>query len=437
MSIYRAWGFDGNPLSSLPIEANERGELMCVGRERELTTLINRIRTPPKIATIEGPNGVGKTSLINVAAFRIFRDDLTRATEELLVPCRRSFQLTEKTDAESFRIDVLLEVAQTLFERQQELRQAGLNPSQNKTLERWMNSPDVASWGAQLGASELNAGVSRTPLLNTSEGFNRSGFARLVSEWLAQTFPRPDSGGVLCVIDNLELLRTSKSARDVLETIRDDALNLPGLRWVFAGAKGIMLSVARSPRLEGYLHKPIELGGIAHTEVGQVLPKRIRGFEVQPGMGELPISPQDFELVYETFGRNLRHALSRADDFCMYASERGQLPSQSRVNSEFLSWQDKDAAEVYSSIRSELTERPWQVFLTAVSLDRSFSPGEYEVFEANSQMALRPHLAELERVSLIESAQDETDKRRRNVNLTAKAYLVKYHHERQSQGGHS
>jgi hypothetical protein len=33
-------------------------------------------------------------------------------------------------------------------------------------------------------------------------------------------------------------------------------------------------------------------------------------------------------------------------------------------------------------------------------------------------------------VGLIESAQDEGDKRRRNVNVTAKGYLVNYHHER-------
>jgi hypothetical protein len=293
-----------------------------------------------------------------------------------------------------------------------------------------MNSPDVAGWGAQLGSRDISASVNKASSLNTSEGFNRSGLARLVSEWLGQTFPRPDSGGVLCVIDNMELLRTSKSARDVLETIRDDVLRLPGLRWVFAGAKGIMLSVARSPRLEGYLHKPIELGGIAHNEVAQVLPRRIRGFEVQEGIGELPISPQDFELVYDSFGRNLRHALSRADDFCMEASERGLFPRDARASSEFLSWQDNDAADVYSSIRSELTERPWDVFLTAMELNRSFSPGEYVLFQANSQMALRPHLAELERVGLIESAQDETDKRRRNVNVTAKAYLVKYYHEK-------
>src|ERR1039458_267474 len=52
--------------ASLP--ASELGERLLVGRAEELRSLERKISSGPKIATLEGLNGVGKTSIVNVAA---------------------------------------------------------------------------------------------------------------------------------------------------------------------------------------------------------------------------------------------------------------------------------------------------------------------------------------------------------------------------------
>jgi Winged helix DNA-binding domain len=423
MSVYAKWGFSTNPFTTKPVESSSLGVRIFAGREKELAALRRRLLSPPKMATVEGPNGVGKTSLVNVAAYQLFAEQLEQANDELLVPCQKGFQLAEDTEPATFKNDVLLAVAQTLIARREDIVSSGLQSGRNAPLGRWLNSPEVKSWGATIA----NFGAQGARAMNESAGFQQSGMSEAIVAWLRQTFPSTGSGGVLCVIDNLELIRSSAGARRLLEQLRDEVFQLEGLRWVFSGAMGIVLSVAGSPRLEGYLHQPVEVGELTQDAVRAVIPKRIEAFEVSPGMGVLPIAPDDFTLVYESIGKNLRHTLSRADDFCMFVADQGVSPAQARDKSAFLEWLAKDAKVTHDAVLSDLTPRPWDVFQRALQLGGTFSPSAYEEFGANSQMALRPHVAELERVGLVASVQDETDGRRRTVSVTAKGWLVNYH----------
>lgn len=423
VSVYGQWGFRANPFTTRPVESSEVGSRIFAGRENELATLRRRLVSPPKMATVEGPNGVGKTSLVNVATYQLYSEQLEQANDSLLVPCHKGFQLSEETEPDAFRTEVLLAVAQTLISRRKDIENSGLKCAKNAPLERWLNSTELRSWGATLGPIGAQGAV--TP--NDTDGFRQSGLQEAVVAWLRQTFPSSEAGGVVCTIDNLELLRSSAEARRMLEQLRDPVFQLDGLRWVFSGATGIVLSVASSPRLEGYLHQPIEIGELTQAAVRAVIPKRVAAFEEATGMGELPISADDFTLVYESIGKNLRHTLSRADDFCMYAADIGLQPTAARERSSFLEWLANDAKRTHDAVVADLTPRPWEVFRRALELGGTFSPSSYEKFGANSQMALRPHVLELERVGVVSSIQDETDGRRRTVTVTPKGWLVNYH----------
>jgi hypothetical protein len=46
---------------------------------------------------------------------------------------------------------------------------------------------------------------------STSSGFSAAGFRNTIRMWLEMAFPTRSSGGFLCVIDNLELLETSRT----------------------------------------------------------------------------------------------------------------------------------------------------------------------------------------------------------------------------------
>src|SRR5947209_2785217 len=93
MSIYQSWGFIDTPFATTALEPNDLGSKLLVGRDAEVDQLTRRIVNAPKMPTLEGPNGIGKTSLVNVTSYRAFQRFMNGDNVPLLVPCRKSFQL--------------------------------------------------------------------------------------------------------------------------------------------------------------------------------------------------------------------------------------------------------------------------------------------------------------------------------------------------------
>src|SRR5690606_32625496 len=151
------------------------------------------------------------------------------------------------------------------------LKSRGLAVPNTSSVDKWLNAPLFKSGG--FGANVLGSGgeVSRGTEPNTSQGFTEAGFLAIVTRWLRECFPSRQSGGFICVIDNLELLETSQAARSLLESMRDSVLDLPGLRWVLCGARGIMRTAASSQRLEGRLAEPLELRPVDDKSVADVI----------------------------------------------------------------------------------------------------------------------------------------------------------------------
>ena len=75
--IYEDWGFRSSPFQTSALPASDLGRRLLVGREKEVRTLTNRIKSFPKMATVEGLNGVGKTSVVNVASYKLFQQHMT------------------------------------------------------------------------------------------------------------------------------------------------------------------------------------------------------------------------------------------------------------------------------------------------------------------------------------------------------------------------
>ena len=239
MSIYTDWGFTSNPFVQTPLLPDAQGAALLVGREQEEADLKKRLLNAPKLPVLEGANGVGKTSLINVTAYKLFNAFLESFKGPLFVPCQRSFQLSPKKDVETFCDEILMEVAQTLLAHGKliETKHTGsLHNSQ--AIHAWLNSPVFKNWQGGVPVLSFGGGSQATG----SAGFQRSGFRQAVTQWLNDVFPTPEFGGVVCVIDNLELLQTSEMASALLEQLRDPLFTMNGLRCVLCGAAGITWS---------------------------------------------------------------------------------------------------------------------------------------------------------------------------------------------------
>ncbi len=436
MSIYSSWGFSEPPFQTTALPPTEHGSRLLIGRDAELQKITRRLSTPTKLVTVEGSNGVGKTSLINVAGFRALEAYLAGNAAQLFIPVERSFQLTPTKPIADFVQEVAFEVAQTLIRHAERLK-LRKNLPENEMLGKWLNSPLLGTLGGTLGATVLGIGGSiggtRAESANTSDGFRKSGILALIRTWLGDIFPDYHSGGVVCIIDNLELLQTSDVVRTQLEVLRDEIFNVRGLRWVLCGALGIVQGAASSPRLEGMLHNPIELAGIPDQHARLILPSRIAAYgAIQSPY--LPLDPTLFTVLYDLLRGNLRASLSHADNYCQWVVDLGgTLPNSDDDKRQFFHrWLEAETSNYLSSAAQQITPRAWEVFDKAVALGGAFSPSDFPTFDFNSVQALRPHVQSLEDQGLLVSSRDDTDRRRKTVQVTPKGWFVLYARSRQS-----
>lgn len=425
--MYDEWGFKDSPFETTSLPPNELGETLLVGRDESVAALMRRVSSGVKLSTVEGLNGVGKTSVVNVSAFKLFNRHVTTGDGALLVPCRRIFQLNPQRDIEDFIDHILMEVAQTLIEQSEAIKVHG-HYLHTDALDRWLNAPQVVSF--QGGVWVVQGG--RQQETNTGVGFERSGFRKAVTTWLNTIFPTPKEGGVICTVDNLELLQSSDEARRLLEQLRDELFNINGLRWVLCGSLGIIYGVVSSPRLEGYLHNPVEIGEIGQDHAREILSSRIKSYAVDPGKCYLPLTPEAFEKLYSILRGNIRSVLAQSDNFCQWIADRQCPTEEDQKNALFESWLDDQSKNSYESARQILRPKAIEVFQLACERV-VFSPSDFEDFGFNSIPAFRPHVKDLEDAGAVVSTQDEGDKRRKTIQVTPKGWLISHYLKKQSE----
>ena len=134
--------------------------------------------------------------------------------------CGKPFQLKPEDNPEQFRTTVLIEVAQSLITFADSLAEYGRAIPDTQHLDRWINSPSFSQLQGNLAIAGFGGGVGGSTAVNLSRGFVDSGLQQQVLHWLQSAFPNHGDGGVICMIDNMELLQTSKNARRVLEDAR-------------------------------------------------------------------------------------------------------------------------------------------------------------------------------------------------------------------------
>jgi DNA-binding MarR family transcriptional regulator len=420
MDIFKNWGFKSDPFETLPLPANRKGVKLMVGREKATRKIQKGLYSSTKYVTVEGLNGVGKTSVINVSVFEAAANQITSGSGALFIPCRKVFQIDPLKSTADFRFEIFSEIAQTLISSKDTLpipsgySKAPTNPA----LNRWLNSIEHRS----IGLTTPVFGGSLSISGSQTEGFNRSGFERSVRDWLELLFPTPAEGGVVCVIDNLELLQTSKAAREQIESLRDDVLSIAGVRWVLCGALGIIEGVASSPRMAGYLQGVIPIDDLKEEDAAEIYRRRIEFFKSEQG-ATVPLSEDNFVLLFKILRGNLRAVLKECGDYCTYASdiedEGGAIKNET-----FDQWFNKQINDAHEASVEFLGKRALEVFEIACRKE-AFSPSDHSDFGYDTPQAMRPQIKALETAGLLVSTQDDADKRRRTVQVVAKGWKVK------------
>ena len=432
MSVWSDFGFRANPYDTGALPATEEGAQLLVGRDAELRALSSQLENTTLHPTIEGANGVGKTSLVLVAGFMAMKAFRDRQSDHLYLPMTEPLQVM--ADAVAFERKALLAIAQTVVGYKDFLSKCGIEPEGLSDLERWLNNPVLRSGGGgfQILGSGANANVVAE--VNTGAGYQDSGLEQQVRAVLGEIFPAPESGGVIAIIDNMELLATSTEAKRMLERVRDSSLSLPGVRWVMCGAMGIVRASVSSPRLAGRVALPIELGPVPDDQIEALVDARLQHFASRPTF-RAPVGAMEFRHLYEVSNQNLRDALRYAQEFTSWLDLQGET---SRPQADMLGllevWLAEEAEKINSSIR--LQPRQWRLFDDLAKAGGTCAPGDYEAFGFQSMQRMRTNFAELERADLIVAEIDEDDHRRRTVNFTSKGWIVHYARSEFVSGAH-
>jgi hypothetical protein len=421
-SFYQNWGFTDQLFSAMPLVGDTIGNHLLVGRDTELRSLLFRLRAGGEAVCLDGQVGVGKTSLANVAAYRAELEHFENPKDvPLILPCRKPFQISKDETPEELKFKILSEVAQTLIEKASNVNRGKF--SNSYSLNAWLNEPMLRQIEGQLAG--FGIGGSMQP--NESQGYLQSGFIKQITNWLESIFPDRTTGGVVCIIDNLELLETSAVARRTIEHLRDSLFTMCGIRWVLCGAHGIIHSVVSSARLAGYLGEPLLINKLRVQQAQEVFNTRILAYrDHTKAVQYLPLVENDFHKLYVILGGNLRQTLAYAHSYCLSVAESGSGPEgDDAKRARFELWLKSYALATLKSIQIHVGPTALRLLRDAVKhKNGEFTYGDFAILNFNSVNTVRPHIKSLEDNGLVEVTRDEADQRRQTITTTGKGWLI-------------
>jgi len=384
------------------LKCNEKGARLLRGRDPEIDIVVNKLHREGRITCIDGQFGIGKTSLVNVATFKCLQAFNVGETNQVLLPCKTSFQLKEDLDVDDFTRRVLYHVVATIQEHESLLRPIcdvtgfgefhrmisapifrfeNLDVSNSLTI----GIPGVANWtsGAKGGQSSS---------VNNTDGFLTTGFESQVKALLERLFTSV-AGGVVCVIDNIELLETASKARRTLELLRDRLLTVRGLRWVFCGANGVIHSLASSPRLAAFLNTPVlDLSYVRTIDLKELILARIEEYSTAPEktIRALPFGIEQIEWLYEILNYNLRDLLSHLEQYCEHVVQNKIQVEPGLRDPLFRRWVRDFGQFSYNDVSRRVSRNAWMILDAAMSDEfrGSFGAGDFQKFNRNSKVTV-------------------------------------------------
>lgn len=456
--IFAQWGLRGSPFAVEALKSDARGELLLRGRDDDIREVMNKLHRRGRITCIDGQYGIGKTSLVNVATYKCLQAFKRGDTAQVLLPCKTSFQLREDLDVDGFTRQVLYHVVLTVQEHAG-LLQALCEQTGFEDFQQWISSPvlrfdalDVSNAVALgvPGIATWSTGVRGTSAAatNNSDGFVSVGFEVQVKQLLERLFTSV-SGGIVCVIDNVELLETASKARRTLELLRDRLLTIPGLRWVFCGANGVIHSLASSPRLSAFLNTPVlELKNVRTIDLKDLIWARLEEYAPKPEVAAtaLPFEMPQIEWLYEVLNYNLRDLLSHLEQYCEHIALNRIMVTKEHKGTLFRKWIKDFGQFNYQDISKKISQNAWLVLDAAMSDDfkGSFGAGQFSQFNRNSLVTVTEEtfqkwLRDLRKYDILtkslpeEMGDDQSEIELETYSVTSKGALIFYYRQREKQ----
>lgn len=335
------FGFTENPYGTGALVEKE-GNTLLVGRDNETKQLSQLIvgqgRWTPKIPILKGDNGVGKTSIVNVVAYRLQNEN-----PQYLFLDVKSERLS---DRDAFRQDLYGEIAEKLLSKKRFLRDHGVSIVEILMVSLLFHSP----WIPEGGVDKVKVKLNQNPRAEKH-------LMNIVDKWLGKCFGNKESGALICAIDNLEMKGTPREVSDFLDKSRDGVFAIKGLSWVLCGTASVIEPALARRRLEGYLSE-LEIQPVDENLAPELVQCRIKCFARDNAVA--PVDKSLFQFIYvDVTKKHLRTALSICNDFASYLSEIPDRASMDRTKS-FKMWLSQIAGRYV--IPATIPDESWKLF---------------------------------------------------------------------------
>jgi len=153
-------------------------------------------------------------------------------------------------------------------------------------------------------------------------------------------------------------------------------------------------------------------------------------------MGEQNIPPvgvKSFLHLFDILNANLRDALKFSGDFSLWLfEEESYISDAAELHSLFEVWLTAQSDNYFESIH--VPPRAWKLLDEICDRGGSISPSDYEDLGFNSPQNMRGQVAKLEEAAIVTSELDDTDHRRKTINVMAKGWLLRYHRSDYNSG---
>lgn len=408
------FGFTKNPYDTMALTSSEEGSQLLVGRDEEADFLTQQLTSSRMIPLLYGENGVGKSSIANVVAYRLSQE-YNQGNKRYFFLKLMSIQGTQLSDLKGFEKTIYQEIIYLLLENKKFLKKRGI-----KRLEIFKVNMLTRKLGnIEGGIGPISGGYVPNP-------FAENYLPNIVRKWLEKCFSGCYSGGIICVIDNLENSGTPKQVKSIVEGLRDTLFTLPGLSWILCGTPIALDGVRTSKLLQGYLAEK-QICPIDENVAPKVVEQRIAFYG--NANSDPPVDEELFEVLYTIVNKQLRVALTLCYEFSNFLYSHPVLRSSDRKN-EFRTWIDQMAFNLPEK-EYEVPNDSWQLFDKIIMFGSDISSDELELLNLPSVDEFNRLVLPLKSKGLLEIVETDDEF---VVRVTRDGWLVNYKRHNYSIG---
>lgn len=309
--LWSRLGFRDDPYNVEPLPVEAEAVALFTGRQVDRQRLLTFVREAPTGRTmVQGPPGVGKTSLVNVV-----QQELFEAGERL--PLLSVVEVPADQTREAFLLTVLSALVATIttlfgteFDQQPAFVRAREAVTQTVRTASDLGLSATLPGGIGGGIHMGNSAVPTAPM-----GIAVPTLLALLHDLITLIGEQGSFSGVIVPVNNLDTL-TEEQAANFLNTSRDvtSGHSAPNIHWIFIAGPALFRSLEGNPTYrrisESFTNNPVSLGPLSWDDAAAALERRRAHFAIASDT-PLPISLEVAREIYEAGDGELRFMMAR------------------------------------------------------------------------------------------------------------------------------